>query len=219
MPQASCTECHRSRRGHAGLGSPASQAVVIGIVLAIWRVVLRESRTRAGSATGHHAVFGRSVTAKHARSRVPAVLRQTLFRRCTPGRADVALALRDGGARKLLARQSGFVGRRIAMPNRDVRIRDGTDAMSGSPKPGSGDAKGRWCKGPSTSGDISRRCCWGERIASDKNPSSLTLIGAAGAWTDRVRCDDGRSLPKLHGPRHDWPKQACRRGHVSGGAG
>ncbi|NNG96839.1 LLM class flavin-dependent oxidoreductase [Gordonia araii NBRC 100433] len=41
--------------------------------------------------------------------------------------------------------------------------------------------------------------CWGERIAFD-NPDSLTLLGAASAWTDRVRLVTTVVVPQLHDP-------------------
>ncbi|QUR68468.1 LLM class flavin-dependent oxidoreductase [Mycobacterium spongiae] len=41
--------------------------------------------------------------------------------------------------------------------------------------------------------------CWGERIAFD-NPDSLTLLGALGAWTDRVRLVTTVIVPQLHNP-------------------
>jgi len=41
--------------------------------------------------------------------------------------------------------------------------------------------------------------CWGERIAFD-NPDSLTLLGALGAWTDRVRLVTTVIVPQLHDP-------------------
>ncbi|MDG4666315.1 LLM class flavin-dependent oxidoreductase [Mycobacterium sp. 236(2023)] len=41
--------------------------------------------------------------------------------------------------------------------------------------------------------------CWGERIAFD-NPESLTLLGALGAWTERVRLVTTVVIPQLHDP-------------------
>ncbi|HEY9266127.1 MAG TPA: LLM class flavin-dependent oxidoreductase [Mycobacterium sp.] len=41
--------------------------------------------------------------------------------------------------------------------------------------------------------------CWGERMAFD-NPESLTLLGALGAWTDRVRLVTTVIIPQLHNP-------------------
>jgi alkanesulfonate monooxygenase SsuD/methylene tetrahydromethanopterin reductase-like flavin-dependent oxidoreductase (luciferase family) len=41
--------------------------------------------------------------------------------------------------------------------------------------------------------------CWGERIAFS-NPDSLTLLGALGAWTDRVRLVTTVIVPQLHDP-------------------
>src|ERR1700712_5663291 len=41
--------------------------------------------------------------------------------------------------------------------------------------------------------------CWGERIAFT-NPDSLTLLGALGAWTDRVRLVTTVIVPQLHDP-------------------
>ncbi|WP_116373687.1 LLM class flavin-dependent oxidoreductase [Mycobacterium sp. MFM001] len=41
--------------------------------------------------------------------------------------------------------------------------------------------------------------CWGERIAFD-NPEALTLLGALGAWTDRVRLVTTVIVPQLHDP-------------------
>lgn len=41
--------------------------------------------------------------------------------------------------------------------------------------------------------------CWGERIAFD-NPDSLTLLGAVGAWTDRVQLVTTVIVPQLHDP-------------------
>ena len=41
--------------------------------------------------------------------------------------------------------------------------------------------------------------CWGERIAFD-NPDSLTLLGALGAWTDRVQLVTTVIVPQLHDP-------------------
>src|ERR1700712_4760798 len=41
--------------------------------------------------------------------------------------------------------------------------------------------------------------CWGERIALS-NPDSLTLLGALGAWTDRVRLVTTVIVPQLHDP-------------------
>src|SRR3954453_18737876 len=41
--------------------------------------------------------------------------------------------------------------------------------------------------------------CWGERMAFD-NPHSLTLLGAAAAWTDRVRLATTVLVPQLHDP-------------------
>ena len=39
--------------------------------------------------------------------------------------------------------------------------------------------------------------CWGERIAFE-NPDSLTLLGALGAWTERVRLVTTVIVPQLH---------------------
>lgn len=41
--------------------------------------------------------------------------------------------------------------------------------------------------------------CWGERMAFD-NPESLTLLGALGAWTDRVQLVTTVIIPQLHDP-------------------
>jgi alkanesulfonate monooxygenase SsuD/methylene tetrahydromethanopterin reductase-like flavin-dependent oxidoreductase (luciferase family) len=41
--------------------------------------------------------------------------------------------------------------------------------------------------------------CWGERIAFD-NPDSLTLLGALGAWTERVQLVTTVIVPQLHDP-------------------
>ena len=41
--------------------------------------------------------------------------------------------------------------------------------------------------------------CWGERMAFD-NPETLTLMGALGAWTDRVRLVTTVIVPQLHDP-------------------
>lgn len=41
--------------------------------------------------------------------------------------------------------------------------------------------------------------CWGERIAFE-NPDSLTLLGALGAWTDRVQLVTTVIVPQLHDP-------------------
>jgi alkanesulfonate monooxygenase SsuD/methylene tetrahydromethanopterin reductase-like flavin-dependent oxidoreductase (luciferase family) len=41
--------------------------------------------------------------------------------------------------------------------------------------------------------------CWGERIAF-QNPDSLTLLGALGAWTDRVQLVTTVIVPQLHDP-------------------
>jgi alkanesulfonate monooxygenase SsuD/methylene tetrahydromethanopterin reductase-like flavin-dependent oxidoreductase (luciferase family) len=41
--------------------------------------------------------------------------------------------------------------------------------------------------------------CWGERIAF-ANPEALTLLGALGAWTDRVRLVTTVVVPQLHDP-------------------
>ena len=41
--------------------------------------------------------------------------------------------------------------------------------------------------------------CWGERMAFD-NPHSLTLLGAAAAWTSRVRLTTTVVVPQLHDP-------------------
>ncbi len=41
--------------------------------------------------------------------------------------------------------------------------------------------------------------CWGERMAFD-NPEALTLMGALGAWTDRVRLVTTVIVPQLHDP-------------------
>lgn len=41
--------------------------------------------------------------------------------------------------------------------------------------------------------------CWGERIAFD-NPDSLTLLGALGAWTERVQLVATVIVPQLHDP-------------------
>ncbi|MGE2737861.1 LLM class flavin-dependent oxidoreductase [Mycolicibacterium vaccae] len=41
--------------------------------------------------------------------------------------------------------------------------------------------------------------CWGERMAFD-NPESLTLLGALGAWTERVRLVTTVVIPQLHDP-------------------
>lgn len=41
--------------------------------------------------------------------------------------------------------------------------------------------------------------CWGERVAFD-NPDSMTLLGALGAWTDRVRLVTTVVVPQLHDP-------------------
>ncbi|WP_198346393.1 MULTISPECIES: LLM class flavin-dependent oxidoreductase [Nocardioides] len=41
--------------------------------------------------------------------------------------------------------------------------------------------------------------CWGERMAFD-NPYSLTLLGAAAAWTSRVRLTTTVVVPQLHDP-------------------
>lgn len=41
--------------------------------------------------------------------------------------------------------------------------------------------------------------CWGERIAFS-NPDSLTLLGALGAWTERVQLVTTVIVPQLHDP-------------------
>lgn len=41
--------------------------------------------------------------------------------------------------------------------------------------------------------------CWGERMCFD-NPDSLTLLGALGAWTDRVQLVTTVIVPQLHDP-------------------
>jgi alkanesulfonate monooxygenase SsuD/methylene tetrahydromethanopterin reductase-like flavin-dependent oxidoreductase (luciferase family) len=41
--------------------------------------------------------------------------------------------------------------------------------------------------------------CWGERMAFD-NPETLTLMGALGAWTERVRLVTTVIVPQLHDP-------------------